>query len=601
MPTYVLHHPRLTVRRAQMEFRLKNAHVADVTWLLCANRENVENLSFQSRQCLIQLTPSHRSMLNSNGTISLAIKHLLAYADIRSRNLTAALVLEDDAAVPANLWALLAEPFGTIPPDAEIFWLGGGHRNANFDHHKRLNDTFYCGDANRVRVLSGSPTNRLNGTYCVYERKFSMPPIFIAAHAYIMTRRGAQSWRGWPVRAPADLVLSRGDLLCRSYLGTQQCHLWKQYGPARWFVIQQSIDGRSHNNPIELLRQHGWASSDGLAAWTLATSPAEPLPRGGQQSHETEAAAAAGCTNVLMKVHGSDDVTLCAYGASDADPASEEIRRHGRLAECETLVSTWVHNTTARDLQLYVEVGSSIGACAVEMLLRTEAAVAVFESNPSHLFHVHSTLRLLAAQLPQRHLAERVIVFPITLSNESRGAADAQLRRPLDVIFNSNQKATKATPGFIRLVHLSGGSARAARLDASYHEPSSPMEAILGMQRLLWLRHAIQAVVVSHVATCSTHSVGAKVGACSLDEDEITRASSLARNLHGSRRTVVFHPVPAPTGDLAGASHESHSSRVDLIGLPATGRHVDLKRPAADAALRGFATPTPWKWQGRIQ
>jgi hypothetical protein len=320
-----------------------------------------------------------------------------------------------------------------------------------------------------------------------------------------------------------------------------------------------------------------------MAAWTLAASPTEPLPRGGQQSHvKTEATDAEGCTNVLMKVHGSDDVTLCAYGAFDADPASEEIRRYGRLAECETLVSTWVHNTTARDLQLYVEVGSSIGACAVEMLLRTEAAVAVFESNPSHLFHVHSTLRLLAAKLPQRHLAERVIVFPITLSNESRGAADAQLHRPLDVIFNSNLKATKATPGFIRLIHLSGGSARAGRLDASYHEPSSPMEAILGMQRLLWFRHAIQAVVVSHVATCSTHSVGAKVGACSLDEDEITRANSLAHNLHGSRRTVVFHPVPAPTGDLVGASlHESHSSRVDLIGLPAMGRHVDLKGPAA--------------------
>lgn len=148
-----------------------------------------------------------------------------------------------------------------------------------------------------------------------------------------MTRRGAQSWRGWPVRAPADLVLSRGDLLCRSHLGAQQCHLWKQYGPARWFVIQQNVDGRSHNNPIELLRQHGWASSDGMAAWTLVASPTEPLPRGGQQSHvETDAAAAAGCTNVLMKVHGSDDVTLCAYGAFDADPASEEIRRYGRLA-----------------------------------------------------------------------------------------------------------------------------------------------------------------------------------------------------------------------------------------------------------------------------
>lgn len=208
--------------------------------------------------------------------------------------------------------------------------------------------------------------------------------------------------------------------------------------------------------------------------------------------------------------------------------------------------------------------------------------MAVFESNPIHLFHVHSTLRLLAAKLPQRHLAERVIVFPITLSNESRWAADAQLHRPLDVIFNSNLKATKATPGFIRLIHLSGGSARAGRLNASYHEPSSPMEAILGMQRLLWFRHAIQAVVVSHVATCSTHSVGAKVGACPLDKDEITRANSLARNLHGSRRTVVFHPVPAPTGDLVGASlHESHSSRVDLIGLPAMGRHVDLKGPAA--------------------
>ena len=63
-------------------------------------------------------------------------------------------------------------------------------------------------------------------------------------------------------------------------------------------------------------------------------------------------------------------------------------------------------------------MGGNIGACTVEMLLRTDAVVAVFEPNPSNLFYLTSSLKAAARAHPS--LAHRVAVFPLALGNASR-------------------------------------------------------------------------------------------------------------------------------------------------------------------------------------
>ena len=228
-----------------METRLVEAGTtANVTWVLCANREDIEAMSVPLRRCLVQeRTLAPGSLQMANGTLSLAFKHLLVYEDIRSLGLSAALVLEDDAAIPPSFWAQLTHPSATVPPDADIFWLGGGHRNANLGTHRSLSGSQYCGDALALKRLAGAPYRPLRpGTptplYCVYQREWHKPPAFIGAHAYIMTARGAESFRGWPVRGPADLVLSKQDYLC--WGGSARCHMRTQYGPARWIGMRSS-------------------------------------------------------------------------------------------------------------------------------------------------------------------------------------------------------------------------------------------------------------------------------------------------------------------------------------------------------------------------
>lgn len=69
-----------------------------------------------------------------------------------------------------------------------------------------------------------------------------------------------------------------------------------------------------------------------------------------------------------------------------------------------------------------VEVGANIGACTLELLLRTKARIIAFEPSPSNLFYLTRTLQLAAQRDPA--IAERVVVYPI-------GVGDAPSRLPL--------------------------------------------------------------------------------------------------------------------------------------------------------------------------
>jgi hypothetical protein len=66
-----------------------------------------------------------------------------------------------------------------------------------------------------------------------------------------------------------------------------------------------------------------------------------------------------------------------------------------------------------------LEVGGNIGACSMEVLLRTDAKLIIFEPSFTNLYYLTRTLQAAHRHSPHLDLAHRVVVFPIGLGNES--------------------------------------------------------------------------------------------------------------------------------------------------------------------------------------
>ena len=208
-----------------MHRQLIRLHAGDVTWVLCAGREVVAALDAANRTCLHpcneQNELSNQVRLH-DGTISLALKHKLACLDMLRRGLASALVLEDDAMLPATMWESLAQM--DIPRDADIFWVGSYASSA-----KGSFGTEQHPEAPGVR---DAPAR-------VHRRNSSRYPHALGAVGYVVFPVGAWISSSQPVTAPADYALSVfGRRRCASDL--IDLYMLRappnQYGPASWLV-----------------------------------------------------------------------------------------------------------------------------------------------------------------------------------------------------------------------------------------------------------------------------------------------------------------------------------------------------------------------------
>ena len=145
LAVYVLSVPSFVKRKRRMMTQLEAAGVDDVTWVYCANRDHVAHFDAAMRACIHPEYVQHpwsRGAVMANGTLSLAIKHQIAARDIVQRGLPAAIVLEDDAIVPSDLWRRLA--LLETPRDADVFYLGSYSSRA------------HVGTLRRSQVLHGA-------------------------------------------------------------------------------------------------------------------------------------------------------------------------------------------------------------------------------------------------------------------------------------------------------------------------------------------------------------------------------------------------------------------------------------------------------------
>lgn len=162
----------------------------------------------------------------------------------------------------------MSHPTSTVPPDADIFFVGGGGPGARTHmypdppskpirhlRHTNLEGATYC---------AAHPAEPRSRELCVVRRNLGWgSPSFISSLAYVMTLRGAESMRGSPVRTAADFAISAKELLCSSWrpgemeaapppgaaatsnrsLERPSCHLYQQYAVPRWIVASRAIPG----------------------------------------------------------------------------------------------------------------------------------------------------------------------------------------------------------------------------------------------------------------------------------------------------------------------------------------------------------------------
>ena len=124
-PIYIVHAPHLVKRKESILQNLCNIHASSVTFVTCANRDFVEKLSSSERDCLYTSTFNpfdKRNTILQNGTISLALKHKIAYADIVRKKLKRAIVLEDDAFLPSR-FGKRCYPFNCQSTQISFTWV----------------------------------------------------------------------------------------------------------------------------------------------------------------------------------------------------------------------------------------------------------------------------------------------------------------------------------------------------------------------------------------------------------------------------------------------------------------------------------------------
>ena len=101
------------------------------------------------------------------------------------------------------------------------------------------------------------------------------------------------------------------------------------------------------------------------------------------------------------------------------DRISSAIIKRGNWYDCHQFVRLW--NSAEREPScrgsegVLIEVGANIGACTVELLLRTRARIIAFEPSPTNLFYLTRSIRLAAQLHPE--ISTRVVVFPIGAGN----------------------------------------------------------------------------------------------------------------------------------------------------------------------------------------
>ena len=153
-------------------------------------------------------------------------------------------------------------------------------------------------------------------------------------------------------------------------------------------------------------------------------------------------------------------VPFCAHPLSDDQFVSNNIVKKGRHLECDGLPKLLDHSISSMNGQdfdspvIYVDIGTNIGTCVMQMVLTTNATILAFEPHPYNLFVMTSTFMKL-----EEKYRNRIHLFPIALGAESAAstihmASDNRGHAVVSKVIRINNKATFLPPMPIRVEPL---------------------------------------------------------------------------------------------------------------------------------------------------
>ena len=258
LPVYVAHARALKKRRQHIESQLQRCGAPDVTFVLCGDANVVRGLNPRLYRCLhpsYTRTDWSRPGVSHlpNGTLSLALKHRLAHADALRRGLPAALILEDDAVLPAGFWVALTQALRPIPSDASLYFVGSYSRSTN-PKLTLSNSPLVHRDAVDDPSTAVSLHRRLNGTD-------APKPHILGTVAYVLFARGARHLGVQPIRAEADVDLSLLTPTSRCGATSPHCAVAAppaQYGPSRWLAWQDESLAKDTTHGQKNSVRDGW-------------------------------------------------------------------------------------------------------------------------------------------------------------------------------------------------------------------------------------------------------------------------------------------------------------------------------------------------------
>ena len=204
IPIYILNTPALKERREKALSQLTG--FCDITLVHCLNGEDVVHFSNETLNVLhpnAAITKWSKSGTRLRpGTLSLALKHLLAIYDMLQRHVPVAAIVEDDIQFSANFETIIAKDLKDIPSDAKLYHFASYSRVhqtfSSFPKYKsirrRENASWIIGGTGYI-VFGPTASEFLTPIVAPWDVQFSLQthPIFSPQPSF-----GGNEFAGWP-------------------------------------------------------------------------------------------------------------------------------------------------------------------------------------------------------------------------------------------------------------------------------------------------------------------------------------------------------------------------------------------------------------------
>lgn len=99
---------------------------------------------------------------------------------------------------------------------------------------------------------------------------------------------------------------------------------------------------------------------------------------------------------------------MCVH--SFYDLVSDAIKKSKRFGDCDLLPILW--GEEEKENSVFLDIGTNIGSCTMEMLLGTNASIISFEPHPMNLFNIKKTVSKM-----DKSYQDRLLLFPVGLGD----------------------------------------------------------------------------------------------------------------------------------------------------------------------------------------